>query len=170
MHAEAYQWLQYVVSAHVLPSLFGQAAVLEFGARDVNGSARPLFPGAAYVGVDVQDGPGVEIVADAADFDGHQLFDVVVCTETLEHCQSPWRVLASAYRALRSGGMFLVTAAAPPRQPHRCDGTQGELGGEHYANIVPADLDDELHRLGFHVSELRYDAMHGDVYALAVKP
>lgn len=144
--------------------------VLEFGSLDVNGSPRSLFPNAVYFGIDRIAGPGVDYVGDAIEYRaGTELFDVAICTEVLEHCDQPWRLLESAYRALRAGGMLLVTAAAPPRQAHRCDGTEGDLRGEHYANIVPADLDDALHRIGFQVAELRYDALHGDVYALAVK-
>jgi hypothetical protein len=93
----------------------------------------------------------------------------VVSTETLEHMETPADLLASAHRALRSGGMLLITAAAPPRKPHRCDGSEGDLHGEHYANIDPAELHDLLILHGFRGGQVVYDGQHGDVYALAVK-
>lgn len=169
MHAEAYNWLSRVVSERVLPAMPGSLAVLEIGALDVNGSGRPLFPNAQFLGVDRMPGRGVDVVSTAPIFDGEGRFDVVLTTETLEHAPQPGDIVESAWCSLRDGGMLLITAAADPRLPHRCDGSQGELRGEHYANINPTELRHLLTRTGFLVLELTHDAQHGDVYALAVK-
>lgn len=169
MHSEAYAWLQRVVSERVLPAMPGPVRVLELGAKNVNGSARPLFRDASYYGLDRVPGPGVDIVQDAATYDGAGLFDVVVTTETLEHAPDPWAVIASAGRALRHGGMLLITAAADPRQPHRCDGREGDLAGEYYANIDPPTLRRHLLDSGWTPVAVHYDIQHGDVYVLAVK-
>jgi SAM-dependent methyltransferase len=154
MHDQAFNWLSRMVRERVLPAMPGPMMVLECGALDVNGSARPLFPHASYIGLDRLAGKGV---------------DLVVSTETLEHMERPTDLLTAAHRALRPGGMLLLTAAAPPRKPHRCDGTEGDLRGEHYANVDPAELHDLLILHGFTSTELTHDAEHGDVYALAVK-
>jgi SAM-dependent methyltransferase len=144
-------------------------AVLELGSYSRNGSVRPLFPGAAYVGVDVEAGPGVDIVADVATLAVEPRFDVVVSTETLEHLEDPSTVVQVAHEALRPGGLLILTAAAPPRKPHRCDGHEGDLRGEHYANIEPQELRVMLRDSKFIVLDLEYNATHGDVYALARK-
>lgn len=170
MHAEAYNWLSRVVSTRVLPALPGPLAGLELGAVNVNGSGRPLFPNAQFLGVDRVPGRGVDVVCTAPIFDGEGRFDVVLTTETLEHAEQPGDVLESAWCSLRPGGMLLITAAADPRKPHRCDGSEGSLHGEHYANVDPTGLRHLLTRTGFLVLELEHDAQHGDVYALAVKP
>ena len=37
-------------------------------------------------------------------------FDLVLCTQVIEHCMNPWRALAEASRILRPGGSLIVSA------------------------------------------------------------
>jgi len=61
-HPEQYGFFSTVVDAN--KSLVAGAKVLEIGACDVNGSVRGLFQAAAnYVGVDLQEGPGVDLAS-----------------------------------------------------------------------------------------------------------
>lgn len=89
--------------------------VLDVGSYDVNGSARVVFDGLehTYLGVDLNEGPGVDITVDAHELDtvldGRQ-FDVVLCLEMLEHDAAPWITAGQLARACRPGGMVLVTA------------------------------------------------------------
>jgi SAM-dependent methyltransferase len=116
-------------------------AVLEVGSRDVNGGIRDLFRNAAYTGVDITEGDGVDIVADAASWEPDRQYDIVICAEVLEHAPA-WRdIVKTCWRALRPGGLFVMTAAGPGRKPHSayCD---EEPGDEWYENIDPAHLED----------------------------
>jgi len=87
--------------------------VLDIGSLDVNGSARGLFPNATqYLGVDLQDGPGVDLVASA-----HLLFelepssfDLVLCLEMLEHDSAPWLTAAQIAAVGKPGALVLVSA------------------------------------------------------------
>lgn len=143
--------------------------VVELGSYDVNGSVRDCFPQcAAYVGVDIRPGPGVDVVCDAATYQPDRRVDVVVTTEMLEHCPWPQRVIANALRMLAPGGVLLVTAASPSRPPHGRDG--GALAAdEHYGGIAPASLAAWLQPLvqagGW--CQVHTDPQAGDVYALA---
>lgn len=143
--------------------------VLEFGAHDVNGNPRQLFTGCAeYFGVDPWPGSGVDWMGLAQDFDGEERFDVVITAEAMEHDADARGEIMSAWRALKPGGTLIITAAAEPRLPHRCDGYQGALNGEYYRNVdvneLQAWLSDWQDVLVSHNKE------HGDVYAVAVKP
>ncbi len=89
--------------------------VLEVGARNVNGSARPLaerHAPAEYVGVDIFEGPGVDAICDVdrlVEHFGEARFDLVLCTEVMEHVRH-WRAaLSNLKRVLAPGGTLLVT-------------------------------------------------------------
>lgn len=135
MHPEAYAYVERAVGLH---GPFG--AVVEFGGRDVNGSVRPLFAGASYLSVDLEPGDGVDVTADAATVNVGGDWDCVVCCEVLEHAEEPERLIEAARRALRPGGLFVMTCAGEGREPHSAvDGGQPRQG-EHYRNISPVEL------------------------------
>jgi SAM-dependent methyltransferase len=83
---------------------------LEIGSRNINGSPRCFFTG-SYVGLDMIDGPDVDVVGFAAALPfADASFDCVVCTEMLEHDPTPWLTLPEIARVLRPGGVVILTA------------------------------------------------------------
>ena len=40
----------------------------------------------------------------------NESFDVVLCTQVVEHCMNPWQALAEAHRILKPGGALIVSA------------------------------------------------------------
>ncbi len=89
-------------------------SVLEVGARDVNGSTRPLVARrcAEYIGVDIEPGQGVDRICDVKDLATvfrADRFDLVVCTEVVEHVAG-WRgAVANLKAVLKPGGYLLLT-------------------------------------------------------------
>jgi SAM-dependent methyltransferase len=90
--------------------------VLEVGAYNVNGSLRGaverLEP-ALYRGIDIRPGPGVDRLYDASEpglcGNGVGPFDLVICTEMLEHVRD-WRAVVTNLKAsVAPGGHLLVT-------------------------------------------------------------
>ena len=83
---------------------------------DIGCGSKPYLPLLAdrashYVGVDAVDGPQVDAVAvaESLPFDAAS-FDVVLCTQVLEHVDDPATVLAEIERVLAPGGVtFLST-------------------------------------------------------------
>jgi SAM-dependent methyltransferase len=143
-------------------------SVLELGGRDVNGSVRPYFPGARYVSVDIVDGPGVDVVADATTYRPDERFDAVVCCEVLEHAVDADGFVATAWGSLKPGGLFLVTAACPPRAPHSAVDGGPLRPGEFYRNVDPALMGRWL--VGWKDVEIEMHEDRGDIYAVARKP
>jgi SAM-dependent methyltransferase len=89
-------------------------AVLEIGSRNVTGvTRRGLFPNAAeFVGFDILDGPGVDVVGDA-----HRLssllpaerFDVVFALSVFEHLLFPWKVVMEINKVTKVGGLVFIS-------------------------------------------------------------
>ena len=89
--------------------------VIEVGSMNVNGSLRATIEAlgpAKYVGVDLGEGPGVDEVCPAENLVarfGEASFDLVVCTEMLEHVRE-WRVvIANLKQLVAPGGVVLLT-------------------------------------------------------------
>ncbi len=89
--------------------------ILEVGSYQVEGQdelaeLRTLFPGAHYSGLDVRDGPGVDVVGDveALPFPDES-FGAVIAMSTFEHVQRFWRGFEEVRRVLRPDGVFLVS-------------------------------------------------------------
>jgi len=92
---------------------------LDLGCGDGRGRDAILgaFPGANYIGVDIEDSPEV-IARQARDvcfqsYDGENLpfadatFDLVYSRQVFEHIRYPDRVAAEIFRVLRPGGLFI---------------------------------------------------------------
>lgn len=159
MHDAAYRW----VERHATDKI---VKVLEIGSRDINGTVRELFPNAVrYVGVDIADGIGVNIVADAAELCLDEMFDVAVSTEVLEHAER-WRDIVQRMAAhLVPGGHLILTAAGPGRAPHSATG--GPVGDEYYANVSVGDLLNVLAGCGLRC--VAVDQTGDDIRAYAIK-
>ncbi len=136
MHAEVHAY----VERQVRRFQWFPKKVLDLGGRDVNGSHRYLFHARTeYVVVDHEPGPGVDIVSEIHDFSTDDRFDIVLCTEVLEHTDGGDVIVGLAHQHLVPGGMAIFTTAWRQRAPHGATG--GALAkGEHYANIDARDL------------------------------
>jgi SAM-dependent methyltransferase len=164
MHNEAMQYASRQVSERKLNSV--GVHVLDLGGRDVNGTTRPLFPGAdRYVSVDIAPGRGVDIVCDAADLDLRDRFDVVMSTELLEHAERGAEIVAAAFKHLKPGGWFVATMAGPGRQPHSASGRPGLPDWEFYRNVDSELLEQWLRDAGFTWFEV--DDTHMDMRCVA---
>ncbi len=79
---------------------------LDVGAQ--NGPYAAHFP--HRVALDVQRGRGVQIIGDAQALGiGDGSFEVVLCTEVLEHLPEPQRAIDEMFRVLSPGGLLLLT-------------------------------------------------------------
>jgi hypothetical protein len=162
LHPEAHTFVADVVDNRTFTS------VIEFGARDVNGTIRDLFPTRSYHGIDIEGGLGVDEVADAADWRCETPAECVVCCEVLEHTPRVEEIVASAYANLQPDGIFIVTCATDPREPHSgVDG--GPLrDGEHYENVTPERLKDACWEAGFALRRMEI-LPSGDLYVVAAR-
>jgi len=90
--------------------------IYEFGSYLVTGqedlaNLRPLFPGKQYIGCDMRKGPGVDKVLNLHDIDlPINTAGTVLCFDTLEHVEYPWKAIEEIYRILRPGGVAIMSS------------------------------------------------------------
>ena len=144
MHHSAFAFVRGVVASHADPHHL-QGRVLEVGSRIFHnqaaevGDLRALFQGAkSYTGIDCFAGPGVDVVGLAHDLLATpREFEVVLCTEVLEH-DPRWRdTVRAALSSLSFDGLAIFTWATPKRAPHEVETASPD--GKHYAGV---ELDD----------------------------
>jgi SAM-dependent methyltransferase len=89
--------------------------ILEIGSQQVAGheemeNLRPLFPNKEYVGLDVEAGPGVDLIGDVEALPQTSgSVGTVMVMNTLEHVPRFWRGLDEIFRVLRSDGVLIVS-------------------------------------------------------------
>lgn len=71
-----------------------------------------------------------------------EMFDVVICTEVLEHLYDPLLAIEEAYRVLKKGGKYIATV------PHPDSEMSGKkLGDFHHINFDFNMLDELFHKV-----------------------
>jgi SAM-dependent methyltransferase len=118
--------------------------VLDVGSLDINGNNRFLFTGGTYTGIDVGEGPNVDVVTLAHEFDA-PAFDVIISTECFEHDAYYAKSIQNIVRLLTDGGLFLFTCATTGRPEHgtiRSDGGLNAplLATDYYKNLTEKDI------------------------------
>jgi len=138
MHPSAHAW----ACSALGPDEVEGAHVAETGAQDVNGSVRPHVEAmrpASYTGTDLQAGPGVDEVRDAADLPGlDPAPGVVISTEMLEHAQDWQAAMAGMIRALTPGGLLVLTTRSQGFPYHPYPGDHWRFSVEAMGEIMTA--------------------------------
>jgi SAM-dependent methyltransferase len=147
---------------------------LDLGGADVNGTARHLVDAVRrchWTAADIEPGLGVDWVMDATqpvEPKDQSAWDVVLCTEVLEHVRDWSLVLLAIASLLKPGGYAFITCASTGRRPHGARGELNPASSEYYENIRPFEFSAVLESL-FERSSAVYNPNPGDLYAWARK-
>jgi hypothetical protein len=157
--------------AQMLQLVPAPTRVVEIGALNINGSVRPLFNGATYVGVDRVAGPDVDVVSDGSIYQPDvSRPDCVVCCEVLEHA-SNWKSLVMNMASIvRPGGTVIITCAGENRVPHSAVDGGLVREDEYYQNVPLGELTGVMTAAGLNVLYAEYRPDRCDIYACGVKP
>ena len=152
--------------------------VLEIGSYDVNGSIRGLFENTDYTGVDMTDGPGVDMVGS-----GHTInfidesFDILISCECFEHNPYWVETFLNMHRMTKKNGLVVVSCASRGRLEHgtaRTDpadspGTQS-VGIDYYRNLNANDFKKSINLSSlFKIYKFYYAAKSRDLYFIGWK-
>lgn len=125
------------------PQYFHNKKVLDVGSLDINGNNRMHFAFCEYMGIDICEGPNVDILCPIHELEGENEYDVIICTEMLEHDQYYTASLAKMVDLLRPGGLLLLTCAGFGRAEHGTKRTTPENSPattDYYKNICLSDV------------------------------
>lgn len=125
MHNSSLMHMRDIASRYV--DALAPKQVLDVGSCDVNGTYRPIFdlPGVNYRGVDLNEGPGVDLVLKSP----YQFplrsssIDLVISGQAFEHIEYFWSTWLEIDRVLRPGGMVFLIApsrGSEHRYPQDC--------------------------------------------------
>ncbi len=114
--------------ALVSQSLPLQEPIVEMGALQVEGQEgfadlRPLFPGKKFIGCDMREGAGVELLTDAhcLAFSDNGVGAVLVL-DTLEHVENCHTAMEEIYRSLKPQGILVMSSVMDfPVHDYPCD-------------------------------------------------
>ncbi len=90
--------------------------IYEFGSLQVPGQEgfadlRPFFPGKKYVGADMREGRGVDIILNLHHINlPSESVGTVLVLDTLEHVESPWRAMEEVHRILKPNGIVVMSS------------------------------------------------------------
>ena len=141
--------------------------VIEVGAYDVNGSAKPhvmdMNP-ESYLGTDIREGPRVDLVIDACDLPVLGEFDLVISTEMLEHAEFWREAMYGMITVIKPGGILFLTTRSPGFHYH-------DFPSDHWRYSVE-DMGNILRGAGLDIIILKPDPSPHEpgVYAKARKP
>ncbi len=145
-HSTQQDFILYVKNK--FPKHFENKKVLEDGSLDINGSMRSFFSNCEYLGIDVGEGDGVDLVVQGQDYDSpDDTYDVCASGECFEHNPYWAETFANMVRLCKSGGLVFFTCATTGRPEHGTTRSDKEsspltvnIGWEYYKNLDEQDF------------------------------
>ncbi|WP_295631264.1 methyltransferase domain-containing protein [Novosphingobium sp.] len=143
------QQLKFVeMLANSLSSNFSDRKIIEIGSFDVNGGTRNFFGQSSYIGVDLVEGPGVDLVCDGEKVsEPSESFDLAISCECFEYNPHWQATLLNMHRMTKLGGIVAFSCATTGRLEHGTTrtvaqdspGTQS-VGWDYYQNLTESDF------------------------------
>lgn len=134
------------------PNFFENKKILEIGSLNINGTVRDFFEQCDYIGVDVAEGPGVDIVCQGQDYnEDDESYDVTCSAECFEHNPYWQETFENMIRLCKNGGLVFFTCATEGRPEHGTTRTDPEsspltisIGWDYYKNLTEKDFVEKI--------------------------
>lgn len=97
--------------------------ILDVGSYDVNGTLKPIFKNHRYIGIDMSEGPNVDIICSNESIPfGDNFFDVIVSSSCFEHDNFFWLSFLEMCRLVKPEGLIYINAPSNgPYHPYPHD-------------------------------------------------
>jgi hypothetical protein len=126
----------------MFPYSFKEASVLEVGSLNINGSVRQFFTNCDYVGVDLCEGSGVDIVGHVHTLPlAENSFDTVISCECFEHDKHWKETFQTMYHI--AIGLVIFSCATTGRPEHGTTATNpadSPFTNDYYMNLTELDF------------------------------
>jgi SAM-dependent methyltransferase len=153
------------------PVFFSNKKILEIGSLNINGTLRDFFTNCNYLGIDVGDGPGVDVICEGQSYDApDETYDVVCSAECFEHNPYWLETFKNMIRLCKKNGFVFFTCATDGRPEHGTSRTTPQCspltvgnGWEYYRNLNELDFTTEINfdsyfkSYGFEVNTQSHD-------------
>jgi SAM-dependent methyltransferase len=145
------EYLQYEFENDFLKEQPIYKKVLDIGSLDINGTIRnysflredklpqwrEIIGCEEYIGIDLIDGPSVDVVMNSNNITfPENSFDLVISISQLEHDKNPVETLKGAYNVLKQGGTFLLACPTDEIDEHKFLGG----GNTETHNVITREL------------------------------
>lgn len=111
MHSNSRLLMKRLLEQHAFPGT--GRAVIEVGSKGVNRAYRDLVKRSSYksyLGIDIEDGPNVDVVIPEYGEWNLEAADVVISGQCLEHVRRPWAWIKQVATIVKPGGTVILVA------------------------------------------------------------
>jgi hypothetical protein len=159
-HQQQFQFINCVSSQY--REYFNKSKVAEIGSLDINGSIRQCFDAEEYIGFDVDEGVGVDIVQQGQLISSSTAYhDTTISAECFEHNPFWVETFSNMLRITKPGGLVIFSCATTGRHEHGTTRTTPndsplttKLGWTYYKNLDANDFLNTFNMYGW------FDAFH----------
>lgn len=120
---------------------------MEVGSLNINGTVRQFFSVDEYIGIDVGEGPGVDVVVGGHEYEDERNFDCTISCECFEHNPFWKETFLNMVRLTRTNGLVIFTCATTGRPEHGTERTTPQdspltiaKGWSYYRNLTRKDF------------------------------
>lgn len=158
----------------IFPHFFNNVNVIEIGSLDINGSIREIFNALSYIGVDLDEGPGVDLIAEGQNLDFEDnFFNVAVSSECFEH--NPYWLETFLNMCRMASDFVIFSCASTGRREHGTTRTTPKdspftLKWDYYKNLTQQDFESRIDLTEiFSNYQFEYNDKSCDLYFWGVK-
>lgn len=126
----------------IIKDKFDAPQILEIGSYKPNKEydLRNFFPNSNFTGIDLVDGPGVDIVMDGENIGQlNKKFDIIISGECFEHASNWKNIFSKMIEYIKDEGYIIITCASKGRLEHgtrRLKSYSNSLGKhDYYLNL-----------------------------------